>query len=135
MKDRRGVAAARNGASSLGQELRQIPMEPRDIAGMAPDQGNDGAGRPSDQRIALFGLVLRKERWGLSWRGRLIAAGGAVLAAGLIITNIHPFLALTNRVDTKVLVVEGWVHDYAIKASLREFEAADTSVFSQPAGR
>ena len=118
-----GAAVARNRASSLSQELKQIRMQARITAGAAPEHGRDEAGRPSDQRFALFGLVLRKERWGLSWRGRLIAAGGAVLTAGVIITNIYPFLALTDRVDAKVLVVEGWVHDYAIQASLRELKA------------
>jgi uncharacterized SAM-binding protein YcdF (DUF218 family) len=49
---------------------------------------------------------------------------GAVVATGLIITNIYPFLALIDRVDAKILVVEGWVHDYSFQASIREFEAA-----------
>ena len=35
--------------------------------------------------------------------------------------NIYPFLAVTERVETKVLVVEGWVHEYAIRAAVEEF--------------
>ena len=35
--------------------------------------------------------------------------------------NIHPFLAITDRVDTKVLVVEGWTRRYAIRGGAEEF--------------
>jgi uncharacterized SAM-binding protein YcdF (DUF218 family) len=34
---------------------------------------------------------------------------------------IHPFLAVTHRVDSNILVVEGWVHEYAIDAAVKEF--------------
>lgn len=34
---------------------------------------------------------------------------------------VYPFLAVTHRVDTNVLVVEGWIHDYAIRAAVEEF--------------
>lgn len=35
--------------------------------------------------------------------------------------NVYPFLALTHRVEARVLVVEGWVHDYTIQAAVTEF--------------
>ena len=37
-----------------------------------------------------------------------------------LLFGIYPFLAVTDRVDTNILVVEGWVHLYAIQASARE---------------
>ncbi|PYV68416.1 MAG: cytosine deaminase, partial [Acidobacteria bacterium] len=33
-------------------------------------------------------------------------------------------MAVTHRVDTNVLVVEGWVHEYAIRAALKEFQGS-----------
>jgi uncharacterized SAM-binding protein YcdF (DUF218 family) len=36
--------------------------------------------------------------------------------------DIYPFLAETRRVDSDVLVVEGWVHSYAIHAAVDEFK-------------
>jgi hypothetical protein len=36
--------------------------------------------------------------------------------------NVHPFLAVTHRVNTNFLVVEGWIHPYAIQASVKEFK-------------
>ena len=35
--------------------------------------------------------------------------------------RVYPFLAVTHRVDTNLLVVEGWVHEYAIRAAIEEF--------------
>jgi uncharacterized SAM-binding protein YcdF (DUF218 family) len=46
----------------------------------------------------------------------------ALLALALIILfGVYPFLALTEPVDTNVLVVEGWVHPYAVEAGAKEF--------------
>jgi len=73
------------------------------------------------QRKKLWGILLRKERWGLSWRGRLLVAGLLVSAAFVFLLGIYPFLAVTNRANADVLVVEGWVHEYAIRAGVKEF--------------
>src|SRR5947207_202140 len=70
----------------------------------------------------LWGILVRKERWGLSWRGWLIVFAGVLLAFSLFLFRIYPFLAVTHRVDTNVLVVEGWIHEYAIRAALKEFQ-------------
>jgi len=68
-----------------------------------------------------LGIFTRRERWGLSWRGWTILML-AVFAAGATWTlTAHPFLAETKRVNTNILVVEGWVHEYAIRAAAEEF--------------
>ena len=72
---------------------------------------------------ALWGLLDRKERWSLSWRGRLILAAALLLVGALIFKGVYPFLATTHRVDAEVLVVEGWIHEYAIRAALKEFQS------------
>lgn len=69
-----------------------------------------------------FGLLSRRVRWGLSWKGWLLAL---VLLAGVAISLgycVYPFLAVTHRANTDVLVVEGWIHEYAIRAAITEFE-------------
>ncbi len=40
-----------------------------------------------------------------------------------MLANIQPFLAVTDRLDAHFLVVEGWVHEYAIRAGAAEFRA------------
>jgi glycosyltransferase involved in cell wall biosynthesis len=71
----------------------------------------------------FWGILTRRERWGLSRRGCLILMLAMLLAGGLLGLKIHSFLAVTQRVDANVLVVEGWVHEYAILAGVKEFEA------------
>src|SRR6266403_517198 len=69
----------------------------------------------------LWGTLTRKERWGFSWRGRLILALLGFSTAVLLLLNVQPFLAESHRVNTNVLVVEGWIHEYAIRAAVEEF--------------
>jgi DUF218 domain len=71
----------------------------------------------------LWGTLVRKERWSLSWRGWLIVLAGIILAFSAFLLRVYPFLAVTDRVDTNVLVVEGWIHEYAIRAAVEEFQS------------
>src|SRR6266853_3155750 len=71
----------------------------------------------------FWGTFVRRERWGLSWRGWLIVLAGVILASSAFLLRVYPFLAVTHRVDTNVLVVEGWIHEYAIRAALKEFQS------------
>ena len=88
-----------------------------------------------DKKHILGGMIARKERWGLTRRGRLVA-GLVIVAAGfLCLLGIHPFLAVTRRVDARVLVVEGWVNPYAIGAAVKEFEAGHYERFIRRAAR
>jgi hypothetical protein len=70
----------------------------------------------------LWGMLTRKERWALSWRGWLLVASAGLVAAYFAFLNIHPFLAVTHRVNTNVLVVEGWIPRYAIRGAIEEFK-------------
>lgn len=75
--------------------------------------------RPSQR---CFGLITRRERWGLSGRGWLATALVLLLAGWGWRLNIHPFLAVTHRVPAKVLVVEGWTHYFGVDAAVNEFK-------------
>ena len=72
---------------------------------------------------AMWGLFDRKERWSLSWRGRLIVTSALLLVSALVLKGIYPFLAITQRVNANILVVEGWINEYAIRASVKEFQS------------
>jgi uncharacterized SAM-binding protein YcdF (DUF218 family) len=67
-------------------------------------------------------MLTRRERWGLSWRGWVIVAVVVLGLAWALVRGIYPFLAVTHRVETKVLVVEGWVPDPVIQAAIQEFK-------------
>ena len=70
---------------------------------------------------ALGGLLIRRERWGLSWPGRLLV--GFLLLAGFLCLQhgIYPFLAVTHRVDGEILVVDGWAPPYTVKQAAEEY--------------
>jgi DUF218 domain len=73
--------------------------------------------------VQNFGILFtRKERWGLSWRGWLILSSLGFTTTVLLLLNIHPFLAETHRVNSNILVVEGWIHDYAVRGAVEEFK-------------
>ena len=73
----------------------------------------------------FYGILVRKERWGLSWRGRSVVLAFLLLFAWLIFFEIHPFLAVTHRQNARILVVEGWVHKYSINAAVKEFQTGN----------
>jgi uncharacterized SAM-binding protein YcdF (DUF218 family) len=87
---------------------------------LAEPHGSAEGAAPSRPRLG--GILVRKHRWGLSWSGRMLIVCGALVAVYLLILNIHPFLAVTHRVKTNILVVEGWVHRYGIQAATEEFK-------------
>jgi uncharacterized SAM-binding protein YcdF (DUF218 family) len=67
------------------------------------------------------GLVTRRERWGLSWQGMLVLLLTMAVGAVVFALRIFPFFAITERVETKLMAVEGWVNLYAIQAAADEF--------------
>lgn len=69
----------------------------------------------------FFGLVVQKKLWRPSWRGWLIVFTLAFLAFNALWFRVYPCLAVTDRVNTKILVVEGWIHNYGIRAGVDEF--------------
>src|ERR1700758_4466621 len=73
-------------------------------------------------RRAMWGMFDRKERWSLSWRGRLIVASVLLLVGALVLKGVYPFLATTHRVNASILVVEGWINEYAIREAVKEFQ-------------
>ncbi|MDP3070045.1 MAG: ElyC/SanA/YdcF family protein [Opitutaceae bacterium] len=76
---------------------------------------------PTTVQRKCLGLLSRRERWGLSARGWLAMAGLGGAMAAVALFGAYPFLAVTQRVETKILVVEGWVDAHAIKAAVEEF--------------
>ena len=68
------------------------------------------------------GLFTRRERWGLSLRGWLVLILALGLAAWAWVLNIQHFLATTKRVDSRILVVEGWIHPFSMRTAATEIQ-------------
>jgi hypothetical protein len=106
------------------------PVSRRPDAGLATKppatkspQKKPAAPAEKPKRHALFGLIKRKEKWTLSWRGRFVALAILVILAWAFIYSIHPFLAVTDRVDSQYLVIEGWIPNYALEDCVAEFKS------------
>jgi uncharacterized SAM-binding protein YcdF (DUF218 family) len=74
-------------------------------------------------RRVCLGLLNKKERWGFSGRGWILLGLIGAIFTWLIVREINPFLAVTQRVDCQYLVMEGWVHQFAANATAAEFRA------------
>lgn len=68
-------------------------------------------------------IFIRKERWGLSWQGWLLATGGVLGGTVVFSLGICPFLAVTERVAADTMVVEGWIPEYLTHAAADEFRS------------
>lgn len=77
----------------------------------------------SQVKRKFFGLFSRKERWGLSARGWLLLLAAVIFGGLGWALNVHAFLAPTRRTDAKILVVEGWIRQFALKAAVAEIRA------------
>lgn len=81
-----------------------------------------------------FGLLRRREMVVPSLSGMLVAA--LILAAGAIafFRGVQPFLAQTRPVGGGILVVEGWIPDYAMREALAAFRSRPYSLLVATGG-
>ena len=88
------------------------------ISEISSSDADVGHSRAASRAIGPFTW---RERWGLSWRGWIVLIVLLAFGSYAFFLTIFPFLAVTNRVDSDVLVVEGWIHEYAIQAAVEEY--------------
>jgi uncharacterized SAM-binding protein YcdF (DUF218 family) len=76
--------------------------------------------RPQNSEIRLFGLLDRKPRWSFSLRGWACFLLLALGFSALLLFATYPFLSITQQLPTDILVVEGWIPEYAIRVAAHE---------------
>jgi DUF218 domain len=75
------------------------------------------------QKFPKVKLIKRQEMWTLTAQGWAIAIALIVYLIFFTITHVHSFLAVTSPIKSaEVLIVEGWLPDYAIEEALTEFK-------------
>ena len=72
--------------------------------------------------MGKFAIIDKRERRGLTWFGRFMVLGLLLSLLFIYIFTIHSFLAHTEIINGDVLVVEGFIPDYAIEESKAIFE-------------
>jgi hypothetical protein len=71
----------------------------------------------------FFGLLRRREMVVPSLRGLLLLGILMAAAVWLFLRAVQPFLAVNRPVGGEVLVVEGWIPDYAMREALATFRS------------
>jgi len=67
------------------------------------------------------GLLVHKEGWALSLKGKLLVLALAVILAITVQREVNPFLSVSHPVHGEFLVVEGWVPTYVMSQAASEF--------------
>ena len=66
-------------------------------------------------------LIVRKERWGFSIFGWAVLLSVVSLLFFWGVKSIFPFFAVNKPIQGEVMVVEGWLPDYALKDAVERF--------------
>jgi len=66
-------------------------------------------------------LIHRREMWVPTIQGGIVTLLFIATLILFILTHIHSFLAPNSPIKADILVVEGWVPDYALKKAIDEF--------------
>jgi uncharacterized SAM-binding protein YcdF (DUF218 family) len=81
----------------------------------------DSLDKEAVTRRAMWGLFVRKPRWSLSWRGWLAGLLLVTCVGIFVFFTVQPFLAITHREKTDLLVVEGWILPCTMDEAAGEF--------------
>lgn len=72
--------------------------------------------------MSWFAVVKKKEKWVTTWFGNLLKLILLLLVVFIFMIRIYPFLAQQKSVQAKILVVEGFIPDYALEESMKIFQ-------------
>ena len=67
-------------------------------------------------------IINKRERYGLTKLGWIIFLLTVIFSFIICIHILHPFLALSARIDGDIMVVEGWLPDYALQKAVDDFQ-------------
>lgn len=76
---------------------------------------------PTERSRAWGGIFIKRERWSLSFSGSLFLLCFAASLVVILARGLYPFLAITDRVASRVLVVDGWLPSYELNQAVAEF--------------
>ncbi|MCX7900606.1 MAG: hypothetical protein N2444_11140, partial [Methylocystis sp.] len=68
-------------------------------------------------------LFKRRERWTLTWRGWLLAAGISFASLATLAAQLNDFLSTNAPVGGEYLVVEGWMPAFAYREAAQRFRS------------
>ncbi len=87
---------------------------------------NIGSKSPATRRKSWTSAVLerflvRRQRWTLTWTGRLLTLTVAAVLTVILVRGLCGFLAISSPVGGQFLVVEGWMPTYVYREAATQF--------------
>lgn len=87
-----------------------------------------------DEPPVMLGLLRRRMALRLTRRGWLVSLLAAMVLLAVMVCGTFPFLAVNDPKPGGVLVVEGWMPDYAIAEAVAEFRRNPSEVLIASGG-
>ena len=86
------------------------------------------------ENLVCLGLIKRRNVWLPTWRSWVILF--LVVAASVItgMYKIHAFLAVNQPLSSDVMVVEGWLSDFALKKAVQTFKSQNYHLMAVTGG-
>jgi hypothetical protein len=81
-----------------------------------------GNGKCHMKKKEFWGLLKRRYCLALTWRGWLLLVLSLAILSVVTVRGVYPFLSVTEPVESGLLVVEGWVSDFTMEATVAEFK-------------
>jgi len=78
--------------------------------------------QPRNRSKFKIQLLQRREVWLPTLQGWAVILFSFLLVFVMAIARIHPFLAITAPIPANILVVEGWLPDYAVEEAIAEYQ-------------
>lgn len=75
--------------------------------------------------MGRFTLINKKERWGFTTFAWLVIIFLIIISVYIYFIGIYSFLAQNDPVDAEIMVVEGFIPDYALKESMEIFNSGN----------
>ena len=70
----------------------------------------------------LGGLLVRRQRWGISTAGKLLIFTLAALICFATLRSLNHLLAITDRIPCRLLVVDGWLPTWDLERAAAEYQ-------------
>ena len=67
-------------------------------------------------------VINKRERYGFTWLGWIVFLSAIIISLIISLRLLHPFLATNAPVNGDIMVVEGWLPDYALEKVIVDFQ-------------
>ncbi len=71
--------------------------------------------------MGKFAIFRKRERWSTTWLGKILILTLFIIMAWLFVKNIYTFLAQNSPVSSEIMILEGFLPDFAIGESMKIF--------------